>query len=215
MKRLWVILGALAVFCALSVGTANAGQVAAHRAIKPLFFDHNSATAVNGSLDSLVASGAAKFDTTQAFATNNLTLPPASSSLDSLVTLRLFVFDHNSGTAATAESIYVKTQVSADGVGWHDVAVIGGQAPVLNAFTVQTTVNAAVLTWTASTNTGIATKMWTLPYYAKINAAGLKHGVDISHVHEFPYVRWILMGSRSLVHQWKASVGYWSTSDLD
>ena len=216
MKRLWVILGALAVFCALSVTSASAGQVAAHRTTKQLIFKNTSATAVHGSLDSLVASKAAGFDTTSAFALNSVAYPPSNGNgIDSLMVLRLNVFDANGSTAATAESIYVKTQVSADGVNWHDCAVIAGQAPVLNAFTVQTTVNASVLTFVSSANTGRAGKLWSVPFYAKSNAASLKMGLDIYHVHEFPFVRWILMGSQTLGHSWKANVSFWSTSDLD
>ena len=223
MKRLWVILGALAMVCALNVTVASAGQVAAHRAQKGLLFRSNAAAnPAPGYIDSVYASGIAKFDTTVAFSLSSVTYPPSNANgIDSLMVLRLNVFDAGLAsatlgqTSATAESIYIKTQVSADGVNWHDCAVIAGQAAVLNAWTVQTTVNAGVVTFTSSTNTGVAGKLWSMPFYAKSNAASLKMGLDIYHVHEFPFVRWILSGSRTLNHSWKANVSFWSTSDLD
>ena len=174
-----------------------------------------------GYIDSMKASGIAKFDTTAGIPLAGLTLPPAASSLDSLTALRLYIYDAGDletvtlgKTSATAESIYIKTQVSANGIGWHDLAVISGQAPVLNAFTVQVTVNAAVITFTSSTNTGQSDKLWTLPYMTKPNAASLRPAQDINHAHEFPWIRWIIMGTRATTnHNLAASVGFLSSID--
>lgn len=172
-------------------------------------------------VDSTCASGIAKFDTSTAFSTADLNLPAAASSLDSLTSMRVHIYDCGNlstvtlgKTSATAESIYVKTQVSPNGKIWFDLAILAGHAPVLNAWTVQTTVNAAVLTWTSSTNTGISDKMWSLPYMTKPNGASLRPGMDINHVHEFPFVRWIVSGTRATTnHNLGISVSYISAGD--
>lgn len=171
-----------------------------------------------GASDSSYASGIAKFDTTAGVPTNGWTpLAAAGGAVDSLSVARLIIFDAGLAsvtlgkTSATAESIYIKTQVSPNNNTWFDCAVIPGQSPVLNAFTVQTTVNAAVITFTASQNTGSSDKMWSLRYVAAQGAAGRKDAVDINNVHQFPYVRWIIMGSRSLNHSYKAVIAHVST----
>lgn len=210
MKKL--ALAALAAFT--MVGSAHA-QVAspARWVFEDVRFRSNAAAnPAPGFIDSLSASGAAKFDTTAAVSTSGWA-PPAfgGSAVDSAVVARLMVFDaqvSGSRTSTTAESIYVKTQVSPDGVAWFDCAIIPGQAPVLNAFTVQTTVNAAVLTFTNSTNTGISDKMWSVRFVAAQGAAGGKVIPDVYSIHTFPYVRFILSGSRSLVHNWRARIGF-------
>jgi len=168
--------------------------------------------------DSTYASGIAKFDTTASVSTQGWALPNSAASLDSSTVARLFIYDSGLAsvtlgkTSATAESIYIKTQVSPNGKTWFDCAVIPGQSPVLNAFTVQTTLNAAVITFTASQNTGISDKMWSLRYVRSPGAAARKDAIDVNSLVEFPAVRWIIMGSRSVNHAYSASVGHWTTS---
>ena len=227
----------LAALAALTLaGTVQAQATATHWTYKDLAFRSHAATAfstVQGAfndfgtldaVDSVYASGIAKFDTTTSLSTAGWAVPNRiGSAVDSALVCRLFIFDAGASagltsvtlgrTSATAESIYVKAQVSANNVDWFDLAVIAGQAPVLNAWTAQTTVNAAVITFVTSTNTGISGKMWSLPYYSAQNAAGLRHGMDISHIGEFPYVRWIISGTRATTnHALKAKVGFWTTN---
>jgi hypothetical protein len=232
MKK-FLVLAALA--CAFAVGIvtdADAARAAAGQKTVVLKWRTHAAAygagiaggegvdVMGGFVDSLCASGIAKFDTTVGIPLADLTLPPASSSLDSLTALRLHIYDCGNlstvtlgKTSATAESIYIKTQVSPNGKIWFDAAVIAGQAPVLNAFTVQTTVNAAVVTFTQSTNTGISDKMWSMPFMTKPNAAAVRAAVDINHVHEFPFVRWIISGTRATTnHNLGASVTYLSAA---
>lgn len=223
MKRTLVaLLSVLAL--AITAGTASAQATWSHWVYQPLMFRTHSASVVGvdgdpGRIDSTYASGIAKFDTTTSISTAGwATQSRAGSAVDSSLVCRLFIYDAGLSTvtlgktSATAESIYVKAQVSANNVDFFDLAVIAGQAPVLNAFTVQTTVNAAVITFTTSTNTGLSGKMWSLPYYSAQNAASLRHGMDISHIGEFPFVRWIIMGSRSLNHSYSAMVGFNTTN---
>ena len=81
MKRLWVILGALAVFCALSVGTASAARLVQ----EPLEWRFaNSAVASGETRTWLNALGDGEVDTTAIFSTDNWSLPQAAFS-DSVV----------------------------------------------------------------------------------------------------------------------------------
>jgi hypothetical protein len=209
MKKL--ALAALAAFTLVGVAQAQVSSPARWTFEDVRFRSNAAANPAPGYIDSLTASGAAKFDTTVAIATAGWAPVYGGSAVDSAVVCRLMVFDAQvtgSRTSTTAESIYVKTQVSPDGMAWFDCAVIPGQAPVLNAFTVQTTVNAAVLTFTNSTNTGISDKMWSVRFVAAQSAPGGKVIPDINSLHTFPYVRFILSGSRSLVHNWRARIGF-------
>ena len=231
MKK--ILLAALAAIAVtLGVTDAWAQATAPHWAFVDLRFRNHAATqSTTGdfkpfndfgtldAIDSTFASGIAKFDTTTEVSTAGWAPPAAAGSgVDSVIVARLIVFDANLAsvtlgrTSATAESIYIKTQVSPDKINWFDCAVIPGQAPVLNAFTVQTTVNAAVVTFVLSQNTGISGKLWSMGFYRAQAAAGLRAGVDINHINEFPFVRWILMGSRSLNHSYKARVGFYTSN---
>lgn len=154
-----------------------------------------------GYIDSVAASGAAKFDTTAWVSTALFTRPNASASIDSSLILSLHVYDAGS-TAATAESLYIKCQVSTDGVSITEIPVLTGHAPVLNAWTLQTTVNAAVTAILNTSNTGLTTKSWRLGY-----GTAAHHNGDL--ILAYPRVRFILMGSRSLVHHWKAALWVW------
>lgn len=233
MKR--VLAGLLlAVLSLVAVVPADsATMVWAHKKVQPLKFRttgllsgltdptavvNPQAGTTAGMVDSLYASGIAKFDTTAGVTTLGWIAPFGGTAVDSGFVCRLTIYDAGLSTvtlgktSATAESIYVKTQVSANEVDWHDCAIIPGQAPVLNAFTVQTTVNAAVLTFVSSTNTGHSGKLWSIRFHGAQSGAGLKSGQDINHIHEFPFVRFIIMGSRSLNHSYKADITYMSAS---
>ena len=225
MKRF--ILGlVMLVGLVLTVGEASAQATWTHWVYQPVAFRSHSASVVGvdgdpGRIDSTYASGIAKFDTTAAVSTAGWAMPTSDGgAVDSVTTCRLFLYDAGLAnvsvgkTSATAESIYVKTQVSPNGAIWFDAAVIPGQSPVLNAFTVQTTVNAAVVSFTASQNTGISDKMWSLRYVSAQSAAGRKDGIDINRIHEFPFIRWIISGSRTLNHSYSALVGYPTTSAI-
>lgn len=181
-------------------------------------------TGSQNAFDSLYAAGIAKFDTTVSVSTSGWAIPPRTgSAIDSALVARLFIFDAGGSvgltsvtlgrTSATAESIYIKTQVSPDNTNWFDCAVIAGHAPVLNAWTAQTTVNAAVVTFTSSTNTGLSGKMWSMPYFTSVNGAGLRNGNDIASIWQFPYVRWIISGTRATTnHALRVRIGYPTTS---
>lgn len=171
-------------------------------------------------VDSLYASGIAKIDTTAYVSTNGWTVwAPGGAVPDTALVAKLLIYDAGLAsvtlgrTSATAESIYIKTQVSANKTDWHDCAIIPGQSPVIGALTVQTTVNAQVITFTSSTNTGVSGKLWALRYNTGIGAAGGKVGPpDIYHVVEYPWVRWIIMGTRATTnHSYKVSVSHWSS----
>jgi len=214
MKKLVLALAVIAAFAAPAFAQENAPARWTFEDLK--FRNNRSAAAAPGIIDSAYASGIAKFDTTTGIATDGWVFPVGGSAVDSATVCRLIIYDAgladvSSGkTSATAESIYVKTQVSPNGRIWFDAAVIPGQAPVLNAWTVQTTVNAGVLTFTNSTNTGSSDKMWSVRYVAAQGAAGGKVIPDIYSIHTFPYVRWIISGSRTLNHSYKAKVGFMS-----
>lgn len=235
MKRLIAGLILAALSLTISVVSADAAtMVTAHKKVQPLKFRTTGllsgltdpAAVVNpqagttaGMVDSVYASGIAKFDTTAGVSTLGWIAPYGGSAVDSGFVCRLLIYDAGLSTvtlgktSATAESIYVKTQVSANEVDWHDCAIIPGQAPVLNAFTVQTTVNAAVLTFTSSTNTGRSGKLWSIRFHGAQSGAGLKSGQDINHIHEFPFVRFIIVGTRATTnHSYKADLVYMSAS---
>lgn len=237
MKKFLVLAGLALVALGVSVQTAEAAQVFASARTVPLKFRNHAAAygpgvagvtgvdAMGGYIDSTKASGIAKFDTTVTISTEGW-VPQlyTSSAVDSAVVCKLMIFDAGDlatvtlgKTSATAESIYVKVQVSANNIGWHDCAIIPGQAPVLNAFTVQTTVNAAVLTFTSSTNTGQSDKLWSVNFGSATgtaNSAALKSGQDINHFWHFPYVRFIIMGTRATTnHNLAASLRFYSAVD--
>ena len=232
MKKFLVLAALALAMVGFAVKTADAARAAAgQKTVVLKWRSHAAAYApgiaggegvdvMGGYVDSLCASGIAKFDTTAGLPLADLAFPASASSLDSVCVLRLHIYDCGNlstvtlgKTSATAESIYIKTQVSANSKTWHDLAVIAGQAPVLNAFTVQTTVNAAVITFVNSTNTGQSDKLWTLPYFSKPNAAGLRPGLDINHVAEFPWIRWIVSGTRATTnHNLGVSATYFSAS---
>lgn len=229
MKMKKVLFAAIAAL-SLYGTSAWAQAVSPHWVFEDLKFRcHNTSLATNpgafndnGTLDafdSTYASGIAKFDTTTSISTAGwASLASVGSGVDSSTVCRLFIYDAGASvgltsvtlgrTSATAESIYIKVQVSANNVDWFDCAVIPGQAPVLNAWTAQPTVNAAVITFVCSQNTGISGKMWSLNYYKGQAGAGLRFGYDINHVSEFPFIRWIVSGTRATTnHAYKAKVG--------
>jgi hypothetical protein len=184
------------------------------------FRNYRAANPAPGFIDSTYASGIAKFDTTTAISTDGWALPPVGAVVDSSKTCRLLIFDSGlfadvsaGKTSATAESIYVKIQVSPNGNIWFDAAILPGHSPVLNAFTVQTTVNAAVMTWVSSVNTGISDKMWSAQYVSTPSAANRKDAIDIYNFTTFPYIRFIIMGSRSLNHAYKARLCFPSAAN--
>jgi hypothetical protein len=219
MKKLVLAALALCAVVAPSFAQENAPARWTFEDLK--FRNYRAANPAPGFIDSTYASGIAKFDTTTAISTDGWLVPGIGSGVDSATVARLLIYDSGlfadvsaGKTSATAESIYVKTQVSPNGSIWFDCAVIPGQAPVLNAFTVQTTVNAAVLTFTNSTNTGISDKMWSVRYVAAQGAAGGKVIPDIYSIHTFPYVRWIISGTRATTnHALKAKVGFMSAAN--
>jgi hypothetical protein len=223
MKRFTLALAALVALAGFT-GTAYAQATASHWAFRSVPFRVHIATEVGvagdpGGVDSVYASGIAKFDTTAAVSTSGWADPQATgNAVDSVTIARLIIHDAGLAnvsagkTSATAESIYIKTQVSPNGSIWFDAAVIAGQSPVLNAFTVQTTVNAGVVTFTASQNTGISDKMWSLRFVSGSQSASRKDAVDIYNINQFPFVRWIIMGSRSLNHSYKVLLGYRTTN---
>ena len=231
LVRRW-LLPALAVLLCIASSYAPsvaAGPTTTHWVFETLKFrNHNTTFATQSgafndagtldAFDSTYASGIAKFDTTTAIATDGWSLANTAGSLDSVTVARLYIYDAGLSTvtlgktSATAESIYIKTQVSPNGKTWFDCAVIPGQSPVLNALTVQTTANAGVLTFTASQNTGSSDKMWTLRYVKAPMAAARKDAIDINHIAEFPLVRWIIYGSRTLNHSYNAAIAHWTTT---
>jgi hypothetical protein len=213
MKKLAM---AVLAFCAIATPTLAQESAPVRWTFQDLpFRNYRAANPAPGFVDSTYASGIAKFDTTVAISTDGWAVQQcASGAVDSVVTARLLIFDAGLAdvsagkTSATAESIYIKTQVSANGVAWHDAAIIPGQSPVINAFTVQTTVNAAVLTFTSSTNTSISDKLWSVMFHAMPSAVPLRSGQDIYHLSTFPFIRFIIMGSRSLNHSYRARLQF-------
>ena len=236
MKNVLRITLALVALVVCSASTSSGDQaVWVHKVVDNLKFRTHAAAIVGnegggvygvdelgGYVDSLAASGIAKLDTTTALSTAGWTAyTPGGAVADSALVCKLLIYDSGLSTvtlgktSATAESIYVKTQVSANKVDWHDCALIPGHSPVIGALTAQTTVNAQVITFTSSTNTGISGKMWTLRYNAGIGAAGGKVGPpDIYHIIEYPWVRWVIYGTRATTnHSYKADVVRWSAGN--
>lgn len=220
MKK-FLVLAALALCTVGFVTQAFAGSaVGVHKGEQQLVFRNHlvqvgQADCDGGYTDSLVASGIAKFDTTAAIPTSGWTYPPSGAALtDSMQVLVLHVYESQlystvtlGKTSATAESIYVKTQISPDGCSWSDLPILASHAPVLNAWTAQVTVNAAVTTFVSSTNTGISNKSWRIPF----GTATYRPAYPILMA---PYVRWIISGTRATTnHSLKAKVLYWSSND--
>ena len=227
---------------ALFASSAFAQMVAPHWTFMDVKFrDHNSTfasqtgaflddgfvtTGLPNAFDSTYASGTGVFDTTVTVSTTGWSLPNrTSSAADTATICRLFIYDAGPSvglntvsqgrTSATAESLYIKTQVSVNNFDWQDCAIMGGASPVIAAWTNALTVNGAVIVIPShSQNTGISGKTWGVGYNAGVQASGASRiANDINHIHEWPYVRWIISGTRATTnHALRAKVGFISAS---
>lgn len=126
MKRLWVILGALAVFCALSVTSASAVTLDK----KDLGWWDQTASDMNLRLKTktaITASGTG-VDTLQSFSLQGMALPfskPETANLDSTMIAQLvFVTDSSAAVTNDLTVLAYTTEVSADGVNWQTVVSV-------------------------------------------------------------------------------------------
>lgn len=220
MKKFLVLAALVLGVFGLATQAGAAPAVAIHTAETPLVFRKHLVQAgdrdcYGGYIDSVVASGIAKFDTTLGVSTAGWTKAPSGGALnDSTEHLAINIYESQmyatvtlGKTSATAESIYIKVQVSPDMCSWADLPVLDSHAPVLNAWTAQTTVNAAVVTFVKSTNTGISNKYWRLTF-----GSGLYCNADAILLS--PYVRFIISGTRTDTnHSLKASISHWSANE--
>lgn len=114
MKRLWVILGALAVFCALSVGTASAAKLVAEDLNWQISVGQ---TATPGGYiyptTNAMGIGANEVDTTSTFTTLGWALPQAAFS-DSVVIGWLVIYPDTS-VAATINATSFTINVDVGG----------------------------------------------------------------------------------------------------
>lgn len=132
MKRLWVILGALAMVCALNV--TEAGAVKLDR--KDIGWNNEYATSPFDRVKpktQITASGTVN-DTTAAFSLLGCALPfskPDGSNADS-ASIASLVFMTDSSAAATNDlTVYTVTlQGSEDGVNWETVYTIATQSSI-------------------------------------------------------------------------------------
>ena len=160
MKRLWVILGALAMVCALNV--TEAGAVKLDK--RDLGWWDQTATNMNlrFKTKTTIAASGTGIDTLQSFSLQGLALPfskPETANLDSTMIAQL-VFVTDSSTAVTNDLTVVAytTEVSADGVNW------------------QTVVSVSNIITTAD-------KMWTIPIW--VHTA---EGFGTTSVRNNPYI---------------------------
>lgn len=220
MKRLWVILGALAVFCALSVGTASAQSFAtgSWQVDNLQFRTNRAAYPAPGYVDSVSFSRAsatgttitvAFAETTTAISTSGWAIPAASGVLpDSVAVMCLFLSDAGS-TSSAVDSVTVGMQVSVDGSNWvyvNQVANAAGRnfltqdSPAVSAWPIP---NAAGAT---TSTPKVFHKKW-----VKAAAAGAQYP-DQSNFWLWPYIRFIILNDNSggVTTNLKASVGHWS-----
>ncbi len=112
MKRLWVILGALAVFCALSVTSASAAKLV-H---EPLQWQFSSLATPGGIVQTQRnALGVGETDTSATFSTENWSLPQSVFS-DSVV-IGWVVMGVDTSVAATISATSFTINLDAGGAG--------------------------------------------------------------------------------------------------
>lgn len=187
MKRLWVILGALAMVCALNV--TEAGAVKLDK--RDLGWWDQTATDMNlrfKTKTAITASGTG-IDTLQSFSLQGMALPfskPETANLDSTMIAQL-VFITDTTVAVTNDmtvASYV-TEVSADGVNWQTVV--------------------AVTTNTITTGD----KMWTIPIW--VHTA---EGFGANTIRNNPYIanqiRVRVIGATGNQYAVRAQLWYWT-----
>ena len=224
MKRLWVILGALAMVCALNVTVASAQSLTAPSwVVEPLMFRTNAAAnPAPGYVDSVsfnrlnhVSSATvlsvACAETTTAISTNGWALPPSGGVLpDSVATCVLFLSDGGSSATLT-DSVYVSVQVSADGSNWLYVNPVANVAGV----NILTTTTTQVAGWPIPNAAGATTttpKVF-MKKWVKAAAGGAQYP-DMANFYMWPLIRFIVVNDVSsgaaVRVNLKASVGHWS-----
>lgn len=189
MKRLWVILGALAMVCALNV--TEAGAVKLDKRDLGWWNEHR--TSAGGSdfyktKTQITASGTV-VDTLQSFSLQGMALPfskPETANLDSTMIAQLVFITDSSGVATNDMTVasYV-TEVSADGLNWQTVV--------------------AVTTNTITTGD----KMWTIPIW--VHTA---EGFGANTIRNNPYIanqiRVRVIGATGNQYAVRAQLWYWT-----
>lgn len=125
MKRLWVILGALAMVCALNVTEAGAVKLA----VKDIGWLDQTATDINARIKAkaaLSATSVSPVDTTAAFSLLDCALPgngkADGSNVDStLMATLVFVTDTSASVTNNLTVATYTVQSSQDGVNWENV----------------------------------------------------------------------------------------------
>lgn len=127
MKRLWVILGALAVFCALSVGTASAVTLAK----KDLGWwdDTQTDMALRIKTKTAITASGTGLDTTSSFSLLGLALPDQgkadASNVDStLMATVVFVTDTSVAVTNNLTVVAYSIDGSEDGVNWETIVSV-------------------------------------------------------------------------------------------
>ena len=223
MKRLWGILGALAVVGALSltaVQEANAGNTFVHLAFKNVPFRTKLAVEQQGYLDSMVThrvgTQICPLDTTAAISTLGWSIPSNQALSDTSGFFCKFIVFDPTGTACEsgADSLYIAVQVSADGVTWATPKTfVGGttanivsrlsQVNVTGQFYGALSLNGAALAQGAP--------IWQIPY--KIRAVNIWDELSTANINSWPYLRWIVGFPDAKGYGVSARVVFLSSSD--
>jgi len=135
MKRLWVILGALAVFCALSVGTADAKTVKRSAQIPWLAVNSsvpNGAFQVSFATKPLASETP---DTTGVFSLQDASIAGAGNAMDNSVTADSILVgwlvlysDSTADGASTCTAVTATIDASGDGFDWSVATTASGIA---------------------------------------------------------------------------------------
>lgn len=187
MKRLWVILGALAVICALSVTEASAQKLAKRDLA---WLDQTASSWNTGRFKdrTAITNSGTGIDTLQYFSLLGCVKPtgnPETASLDSTMIAQL-VFITDSTVAVTNDLTVVSyvTEVSNDGVNWQSVV--------------------AVTTNTVSSGD----KMWTIPLWVHTS-----EGFGANTIRNNPYfasmIRVRAIAATGNQYAVKAQLWYW------
>ena len=227
MKK-FLALAALIAGVALTAVSATAGPlVATHLVHKQLWFRTHIAAPTAAQLalansgydgmgfyvDSTSAThaAAATFDTTVGVATAGWVLPPSTGLADSSGNaVVLFAYDAG-GTSASADSLYIGAQVSAEGSNWVDVAACLG-TPTPNAYLANTTVAGTVRIYLPINGTGASSNMWMTNYKTSTQFVAGVNPTVFNFV-SWPFIRFIFKGTDTYKLALKAKVAYLSADE--
>lgn len=224
MKRIFLVAAALVLFAS----SAIAGPlVAPHKVSKSVWFRTHIAAPTDAQkvlpnsgydamgfyVDSLSATkaAAATFDTTAGISTDGWWVPPSTGLADSAYNaVTLLVYDLG-GSGATADSMWIDAQVSADGKSWQPVAACLG-APTHNAFLANTTVNGTVRLYLPIGGTASSSNAW-MSNYKRSTQFVAGANPTVFNFTDWPLIRFILKGTDTIKTNIGAKVIYYSSDE--